>query len=481
MKPKIVPVSFATKDDGFEAQMAHLRRLFGEEVAFLPETPLGQPLPAGADAVVFPQFLGEGYSRVEDFARLEAPILVITSEFGTLSMWDWELISFLREAGIRTLAPYSEEQARIMFRAIQVRSQMQGGVFLMYQDNPGEGQQASIFKRFWWWEEACQAELKARLGVQVRYKSYRELGQRMAAIPDAAAMEEWRRWDFPTEGLSDRAIASAAKLFLAVEEDAGGMQHLLGAGINCLNESHFSDTTPCIAWNMFFERYGVLWACEADIVSLATKYIVHKSLDVPIMMTNIYPFLMGMAALKHEKIPSFPAVTGNPDDHILVAHCGYFGLAPKSFCSDWCLRPRVLGIVDANSHVMDTRFPKGPVTFTKLDPHFRKLFVMEGRLKDYVQYPGSDCANGGIIEVRDGHKMMRSVYSHHKCLATGHQTASLRSVADVFGLAIDEIRAGRWRAIASATKVLDTSLCLIHGIEERGSPSSVFYAAPLGF
>ena len=56
---------------------------------------------------------------------------------------------------------------------------------------------------------------------------------------------------------------------------------------------------------MLFEESGILWACEADTLSLITKYILHKSLDVPIMMSNVYPQLVGQAALKHEKIESF--------------------------------------------------------------------------------------------------------------------------------------------------------------------------------
>ena len=33
-------------------------------------------------------------------------------------------------------------------------------------------------------------------------------------------------------------------------------------------------------------------------MTLFTEYIVNKTLNVPIMMTNIYPFLIGMAALE---------------------------------------------------------------------------------------------------------------------------------------------------------------------------------------
>ena len=55
---------------------------------------------------------------------------------------------------------------------------------------------------------------------------------------------------------------------------------------------------------------GYIWGCEGDTVSMLTKYLLHRSLDVPIIMTNLYPFLMGNAALKHERIPEFPCGKG---------------------------------------------------------------------------------------------------------------------------------------------------------------------------
>ena len=208
--------------------------------------------------------------------------------------------------------------------------------------------------------------------------------------------------------------------------------------MNCLNESFYSDTTPCLAWSMLFEEKGIIWACEADTVSLLTMYIIQKTLNEPLMMSNIYPFLMGMAALKHEKIDTFPDVE-EPENHLLVAHCGYFGVVPKCFASQWQLTPKVLEIVDDNATAIDARFPEGEVTLVKLDPTLSRLQVIEGVLEGYAQYPGSDCRNGAIIKVRNGYSLMENLYSHHNIIITGHQKIALRSLASIFGLEIDEL------------------------------------------
>jgi L-fucose isomerase-like protein len=155
------------------------------------------------------------------------------------------------------------------------------------------------------------------------------------------------------------------------------------------------------------------------------------------MMTNIYPVLMGMAALKHEGIPAFPEILDKPENHILLAHCGYFGLAPQSFCSSWCVKNPVLGIVDEQAHALDARYPTGPITMVKLDATMERLMVIEGDLKGYVQYPGSDCRNGAIVQVPDGHKLMRNIYSHHQILIPGHHKHMIETFAPVFGLTVD--------------------------------------------
>jgi hypothetical protein len=156
------------------------------------------------------------------------------------------------------------------------------------------------------------------------------------------------------------------------------------------------------------------------------------------MMTNLYPFLMGQAALKHERIEKFPEVD-NPENYILAAHCGYLGVLPQAFSTEWTLRPKVLAIVDDNATAIDARLPIGDITMAKLSPTFDKMTVVEATLQDYVQYPGSDCLNGAVIKVSDGHKLLNNLASHHYLLMTGHNRVDIELLAKVFDLTIDEM------------------------------------------
>ncbi|NOY42628.1 MAG: hypothetical protein GXP26_12435 [Planctomycetes bacterium] len=436
MKARLVPLYFDPgRDDGFDTQLAALHTLIGEQAELLDPQPLGSPLPE-AEAVVFPQVLGEAYRSVEAFQKIDLPILIITSEFGTLAMWDWEIAEYLKSHGIETIAPYNLEQTKRVVAALGVKRELQTTKFLVYQDDPGEGHQASIFKRFYWWEDECTQRLSEKFGIQIVKRSFRELGAAAKEFPDSQADEVGKRFRVPTTGISDQAYRSAVKIYLAVKRHLDEDQAIGAAGINCLNESHFSDTTPCLAWNLLYQERGLIWGCEADTMSMISKYLLHKSLGAPILMTNLYPFLLGDAALKHERIDAFPEVDAEPENHILVAHCGYMGVIPESFSTEWTLKKKVLAIVDDNATAIDARLPTGPITLAKLHPSMDKMTVAEGELKGYAQFPGSDCLNGGVVKIRSGPAMMDSLASHHYLLLTGHHLTDIRLLAKIFGLTV---------------------------------------------
>lgn len=440
MKARLIPVYFPSgQDKDFKDQLNALHQLINDVAEFLDPVALGGPLPDG-EAVLFPQMLGDAYRQLEDFKSIDLPILIITSEFGTLSMWDWEIRSYLKSEGVETIAPYHLEQTIKICRALGVKRELSQSRFLVYQDNPGEGFQPGIFKRFYWWEKECTQRMQDKFGLRIEKRSFRELGAAAKEIPDEEAKKVWADWqsEIPIGNITEKALLSAIKIYIALKRELDQDKDIKAVGINCLNESHFSDSTPCLAWNMLFEERGLIWGCEADTVSMLTKYLLNKSLDVPIMMTNLYPFLLGQAALKHERIPAFPDLP-EPENHVLVAHCGYLGVLPQSFATEWTLKKKVLAIVDENATAIDARLPTGKITLIKLHPTFEKITLSEGELVGYAQYPNSDCLNGAILKMPNGHQLVENLVSHHYMLTTGHNRIDVELLAGVFDLEIEVI------------------------------------------
>jgi hypothetical protein len=61
------------------------------------------------------------------------------------------------------------------------------------------------------------------------------------------------------------------------------------------------------------------------------------------------------------------------------------------------------------------------------------MSVIEGEIEKYSQYEDSDCLNGAVIRVSDGHRLVRSLTSHHYLILTGHRLAEIHQIAPVFG------------------------------------------------
>jgi hypothetical protein len=436
MKPRLLPIYFLNKrDNEFEQQLDTLQHILEGEVEFLTPQVLGETYNE-AEAFLFPQLLGDAYRQYELIKQLKLPILILTSEFGTQSMWDWEICEFLRRKGVDTIAPYNLEQTKYICRALVILRIFPKMKLLVFQDNPGDGFQASIFKRFYWWEDECVQIIKSKFGIHIEKKSYKVLAQQAKTIPDSEINIVRSNYPGLDEFVSENVLRSAIRLYLALQHEIDENPNTYAVGINCLNESFFSDSTPCLAWNWLFEKQRILWGCEADLVSMMTEILLYHSLQAPLMMTNLYPFLLGETALKHEKIPQFPE-RENAENYFLAAHCGYLGVIPKTFSSEWALRPKVLEIVDENASAIDARLTEGPITLVKLAPTMDTLVVIEGILDGYIQYPNSHCRNGAIIRVQDGHRVLRNLVSHHMILVEGNILNDLSLIAKAFNLAVE--------------------------------------------
>ena len=83
--------------------------------------------------------------------------------------------------------------------------------------------------------------------------------------------------------------------------------NVLAAGINCLNESHFSDTTPCLAWNMLYEEQGLMWGCEADTLSMLTETLLHRVAGRPADDDQPVPLPDGPGRHQARAHPRLPA------------------------------------------------------------------------------------------------------------------------------------------------------------------------------
>ena len=219
--------------------------------------------------------IGEAFHTSDQLKSYEKPMIVLTSAYGTVEMWDWEIVTYLRDKGCKVFSPYSIEIAKCIIRALAVKNEMrQGAKFLMFQDTPGEGMQANIFKKFYWWEQESTRAMEETFGVQLVYRSWKEVSEAARRISDGEARAVSADWNIRQEGVSEENYLRAVKVYIAVKrviDSIGGVQ---GVGSNCLNESYYCDTTPCLAWVMLFERDHIIWVLRGRYAD-AAEHVYH--------------------------------------------------------------------------------------------------------------------------------------------------------------------------------------------------------------
>lgn len=151
------------------------------------------------------------------------------------------------------------------------------------------------------------------------------------------------------------------------------------------------------------------------------------------LMTNIYPFLVGKAAIYHERMTDFPE-TDEPENHALGVHCGYAGFAPRPFCGEkWKIVPKVLEIVNEKAVMVNCELPAGDMVLAKINPSFDRITVIPGKLEKYLQFPGTDARNASLLHYHDGEKVMEELPSHHQMIIIGRHKANIIQIARVFG------------------------------------------------
>ncbi|MCX6346553.1 MAG: hypothetical protein NTZ89_01185, partial [Actinobacteria bacterium] len=107
MKAKLVPLYFKSgMDEDFKKQLLNLKNLLFDVAEIIEPVALGEKLP-DADGVIFPQLIGDAFSQIEMLKKINIPIIIATSDFGTVNMWDWEIAAFMKTEGVDVFSPYS--------------------------------------------------------------------------------------------------------------------------------------------------------------------------------------------------------------------------------------------------------------------------------------------------------------------------------------------------------------------------------------
>ena len=167
MKAKLLPLYFKERNPRetreFEEQLKKPQILYGAEADFLPPSAAGRACPSRCRRHSIPPASRSCLSIPRIYReRLAADYYsnLRIRHCGNVGLGDRGL-SAGRTGSKRILPPYQCELAKVVLRALSAKRKLRSGMkFLMLQDNPGEGMQAYLFKRFYWWDKSCTRQIE---------------------------------------------------------------------------------------------------------------------------------------------------------------------------------------------------------------------------------------------------------------------------------------------------------------------------------
>ncbi len=129
-------------------------------------------------------------------------------------------------------------------------------------------------------------------------------------------------------------------------------------------------------------------------------------------MTNLYPFLMGQAALSHERIPTSHRLL--IPKSCVCCSLRLSGRAAAVIRNQWTLRDKVLRIVDNNATAIDARLLKRHHA-RQAASRFNRITVLEA---SYWICPVSRFGlfERAVLRISNGHRLMQNISSHHYVL-----------------------------------------------------------------
>ncbi|MCY3867312.1 MAG: hypothetical protein OXG68_17900 [Chloroflexi bacterium] len=441
-RANLQPLYFGTEaSQAFHTQLERLRDQLNPVAQFLAPLPFGADLSrTSADLILLPQLSGAAYQMLEVFRSQPLPMVVLTSEFCSTAIWDWEITGWLRSAGIDVFTPYEFRQTEILCRAVAAKRELSQSRFLVFQDDIGAGLYADMFQRFYWWQRENSQRMFERFGISVEERSLLQLTEAVRGVSDDQLRSVWEVWQprLPIVNVPDKALDDTLRLYVALKRLLAEEPQIQGLGINCINEFPSMLATPCLVWNMLYQDHQLIWGCEADTLSMMTQHLVDRCLATPAVMTNIYPFLVGQPVLDHMDISAFPKVA-DARNYLLAGHCGYLGVLPQSYAVEsWALRPSVIDVFEGRGGAIDGRLPLGEMLLVKLNPDCAGWTVIEGDLEDYHHVPQSGLSKvAAVIRVGDGPALLDQITSQHYILTQGAAAADFKMLAKVFGMDVN--------------------------------------------
>ena len=350
--------------------------------------------------------------------------------------WRWSARDFLTSLGVGVHLVANNANGLQLMRALAMKRFLRTARMVVF----GE-------QNFPWNAPAAGHLVAGSVGTDIVVRPLADIRSRYDKFSDAVVDEIWaaRRHRYRVKAAPADELRTAVRAYLAIreillEESACGM------GINCFGDLVTSGgrDVPCLAQTLLRED-GYIASCDGDYLAMMSMAMVSFYLDLPCMMSNMYPISYVGALSDHFGDPLSPPVDKHPrhtwKNLARLAHCGFVGVVSpemdpsgKTDLYDWGGTYEIKR--DGRGCGNGGELMAGqPITIVELKFDGRTLLVGRGQVCETTRHDNMPhCEKTALLRFDDLEGFVRNISREHTVIAYGDHVDALCTLGQALGL-----------------------------------------------
>jgi hypothetical protein len=351
--------------------------------------------------------------------------------------WRWSARDFLTALGVPVHLVRNNAHGLDLLRALAMRRFLTDSRLVVF----GE-------QNFPWNAPAAGHLVTGSLGTKIVVRPLEDIRSRYAAYSDTDVDAVWaaRRGRYIEKAVRPEELRQALRTYLAIrgilEEERA-----LGFGVNCFGDLIIKGgrDVPCLAQTLLRED-GYIASCDGDYLALMSMVLTTFFLDLPSMMSNMYP-VRHVGALKDHfggdplspNLKKYPKTTWK--NLARLAHCGFVGVISPEMdprgrvvLNDWGGTWEIKR--DGRGCGIDGALRAGEImTAVELKFDGRTLLVARGEVQETTRHQGlPHCESTALLRFDDLEAFVEDISREHTVVLYGDHTSALKTLAGVLGL-----------------------------------------------
>ena len=350
--------------------------------------------------------------------------------------WRWSARDFLTSLGVSVHLVRHNTDGLNLLRSLAMKRFLRTAKMVVF----GE-------QNFPWNAPAAGHLVTQSVGTRIVVRKLEDVRRRYSRFSDSAVEELWRQraGRYVVKATRPEERRQAVRTYLAIREILREEQ-ACGMGVNCFGDLIIRGgrDVPCLAQTLLRED-GYIASCDGDYLAMMSMAMVSFFLDLPCMMSNMYPVSYVGALKDHFGDPLSPSPRKYPrktwGNLARLGHCGFVGVVSPEMdpsgqtdLHDWGgtyeIKRDGRGCGNAGELAAGQ-----PITVVELKFDGRTLLLARAEVCETTHHKGMPhCEKTALLRFENLPAFVESISREHSVVAYGDHIEALSTLGRTLGL-----------------------------------------------